>query len=63
MAKDEIHKKAIELGGTLSGEHGIGLEKTGYMQIAIDDVTLEYMKKVKKLFDGKNILNPKKIFK
>ncbi|MCQ2789616.1 MAG: FAD-binding protein [bacterium] len=63
MAKDEIHKKAIELGGTLSGEHGIGLEKSGYMQFAIDDVTLEYMKKVKKLFDEKNILNPKKIFK
>ena len=63
MAKDEIHKKAIELGGTLSGEHGIGLEKSDYMQFAIDDVTLDYMKKVKKLFDEKNILNPKKIFK
>lgn len=61
-AKDEIHKLAVELGGTLSGEHGIGCEKSKYMHFAIDDVTLEYMKKIKKVFDEKNILNPCKIF-
>lgn len=61
-AKDEIHKLAIELGGTLSGEHGIGCEKSKYMHFAIDEVTLEYMKKIKSLFDSKNILNPEKIF-
>lgn len=60
-AKDEIHKLAVELGGTLSGEHGIGCEKSKYMHFAIDDVTLEYMKKIKKVFDEKNILNPSKI--
>lgn len=60
--KDEIHKLAVELGGTLSGEHGIGCEKSKYMQFAIDDVTLEYMKKIKLIFDEKNILNPQKIF-
>lgn len=61
-AKDEIHQLAIDLGGTLSGEHGIGCEKSKYMTNAIDEVTLEYMKKVKKIFDEKNILNPQKIF-
>ncbi|MEI8129545.1 MAG: FAD-linked oxidase C-terminal domain-containing protein [bacterium] len=62
QAKDEIHQLAIDLGGTLSGEHGIGCEKSKYMTNAIDDVTLEYMKKIKKVFDEKNILNPQKIF-
>lgn len=60
--KDEIHQLAIDLGGTLSGEHGIGCEKSKYMTNAIDEVTLEYMKKIKKVFDEKNILNPQKIF-
>lgn len=61
-AKDEIHQLAINLGGTLSGEHGIGCEKSKYMVNAIDEVTLEYMKKIKRVFDEKNILNPQKIF-
>lgn len=61
-AKDEIHKLAVDLGGTLSGEHGIGCEKSKYMHFAVDDVTLEYMKKIKKVFDEKGILNPNKIF-
>lgn len=61
-AKDEIHQLAIDLGGTLSGEHGIGCEKSKYMTNAIDEVTLEYMKRIKKVFDEKNILNPQKIF-
>lgn len=60
--KDEIHQLAIDLGGTLSGEHGIGCEKSKYMTNAIDEVTLEYMKKIKEVFDVKKILNPKKIF-
>lgn len=60
--KDEIHQLAIDLGGTLSGEHGIGCEKSKYMTNAIDGVTLEYMKKIKKVFDEKNILNPQKVF-
>lgn len=60
--KDAIHQLAIDLGGTLSGEHGIGCEKSKYMTNAIDEVTLEYMKKIKKAFDTKGILNPQKIF-
>lgn len=60
--KDEIHQLAIDLGGTLSGEHGIGCEKSKYMTNAIDVVTLKYMREIKKVFDPKNILNPQKIF-
>jgi glycolate oxidase len=60
--KDEIHKLAIKLGGTLSGEHGIGLEKAKYMKFAINNTTLHYMKLIKKIFDEKNIFNPGKIF-
>jgi glycolate oxidase len=60
--KDAIHQLAIDLGGTLSGEHGIGCEKSKYMTNAIDEVTLEYMGKIKKVFDPKGILNPNKIF-
>lgn len=60
--KDKIHSLAIELGGTLSGEHGIGCEKSKYISKAIDSATLEYMKKVKNVFDEKNIFNPQKIF-
>ncbi|MBP7212361.1 FAD-binding protein [bacterium] len=61
IAKDEIHKLAVDLGGTLSGEHGIGSEKTKYMTYAINNVALDYMKRMKKMFDEKNILNPKKV--
>lgn len=61
-AKDEFHKLATELGGTLSGEHGIGLEKAKYMNLAIDSNILNYMKSIKKLFDEKNIFNPHKMF-
>lgn len=61
-AKDEIHQLALDLGGTLSGEHGIGCEKSKYMTNAIDGVTLEYMKSIKRVFDPKGILNPQKIF-
>lgn len=61
-AKDEMYKLTIRLGGTLSGEHGIGSEKKKYMPMAVDKVALEYMRKIKAVFDSKNILNPDKIF-
>ena len=61
-AKEEMYKLTIELDGTFSGEHGIGSEKKKYIPMAIDKVALEYMKKIKVVFDPKNILNPDKIF-
>jgi glycolate oxidase len=52
----------LELGGTISGEHGVGITKAAYVQKEIGPVELELMKKIKKIFDPKQILNPGKIF-
>ncbi len=58
----EIFKLTVSLGGTLSGEHGIGIAKRPYMPIAMSDVNLNLMRGIKKVFDPNNILNPGKIF-
>jgi glycolate oxidase len=58
----EIFKLAVSLGGTLSGEHGIGIAKRPYMAIAMREANLTVMKGIKKAFDPKGILNPGKIF-
>ncbi len=50
------------LGGTISGEHGIGLIQKEYMDIVFDDASLQLMKGIKKVFDPNNILNSGKIF-
>lgn len=61
-AAEELFDAAIELGGSLSGEHGIGMSKSGFMKKALDENSIKYMQEIKKLFDPKNILNPGKIF-
>ena len=58
----EIFKLTVSLGGTLSGEHGIGIAKRPYMALAMSEVNLEIMRGIKKVFDPKGILNPGKIF-
>jgi len=58
----EIFKETLRLGGTISGEHGIGLTKAKYITMEIGPYELGLMKGIKKLFDHKNILNPGKIF-
>lgn len=52
---------ALELGGTLSGEHGVGTLKRPYMQKALGDVSVEIQKKIKQVLDPQNILNPGKV--
>jgi glycolate oxidase len=54
--------EVVRLGGTLSGEHGIGLVQKEYMDIAFSSVQLQLMMQIKALFDPKGILNPGKIF-
>jgi glycolate oxidase len=61
-AKERLFRQAISLGGTLSGEHGIGLSKKAFMRFELNDETLELMKKIKDVFDPNHILNPGKIF-
>jgi len=58
----ELFKEVIRLGGTISGEHGIGLVQKEYMSIAFNEIQLSLMKQIKAIFDPKGILNPGKIF-
>ena len=58
----EIFKLTVSLGGTLSGEHGIGIAKKPYMNIALGEMNLQLMRGIKKVFDPNGILNPGKIF-
>ena len=57
----EIFKATVELGGTLSGEHGIGLSKAPYMHLAFSDGEMELFRSIKRAFDPNNILNPNKM--
>ncbi len=58
----EIFELCVRLGGTISGEHGIGYVQKNYLDIAFNKTQIELMKGIKKLFDPKGILNPGKIF-
>lgn len=61
-AMDEIFEAAVALGGVISGEHGIGLEKARIFNKTVDPVALEMMKEIKALIDPNNIMNPGKIW-
>ncbi len=62
LAKKLLFEFVVAAGGTLSGEHGIGTTKSEFLPLEVDRIALEIMKKIKKLFDPNNILNPGKIF-
>ncbi len=59
---DDIFDCVIRLDGTISGEHGIGLEKRAFVSRAIDPPSLALMRRIKSSFDPAGILNPGKIF-
>jgi len=60
-AIEEIFQLVVDMGGTLSGEHGIGTSKAPYMEIAFNDLEINLFKDLKKAFDPNNILNPGKM--
>ncbi|ELE9592011.1 FAD-binding protein [Campylobacter jejuni] len=60
-AVEEIFKLTVKLGGTLSGEHGIGLSKAPFMNLAFSEAEMNLMRNIKKAFDPNNILNPFKM--
>ena len=60
-ASADLFKLAIDLGGTLSGEHGIGLQKAPFMLLEHDIVAMDVMRSIKKMLDPNNILNPGKM--
>lgn len=62
LAMEKIYQKAKELGGQVSGEHGIGFAKKPYLKESLDEENLALMAGIKKAFDPKNILNPHKVF-
>jgi D-lactate dehydrogenase (quinone) len=57
---ERLFTEVLRLGGALSGEHGIGLAKRGFMELAYSPATLDAMRGIKKLFDPDNLLNPGK---
>jgi len=61
-AKKLLFEFVVSVGGSLSGEHGIGITKSEFLPIEVDPIALGVMKKIKNLFDPNNILNPGKIF-
>lgn len=60
-AVDELFAICLDLGGTISGEHGIGLEKARFLEAEVGKTGIELIKRIKIAFDPNNILNPGKI--
>jgi glycolate oxidase len=58
----ELYAAVSALGGTISGEHGIGSKRSAYIPLVLDPALIELQKKIKAAFDPLNILNPGKIF-
>ena len=58
----ELFQLVVCLGGTISGEHGIGYVQKTYINIALSEINLELMRGIKNVFDPNGILNPGKIF-
>jgi glycolate oxidase len=61
-AMGEIFDYAVKLGGTITGEHGVGLAKKAFLPKAIGDASLGLMRRFKRTMDPDNLLNPSKIF-
>lgn len=61
-AKEILFAHTISLGGTLSGEHGIGITKSAFLSMELTDTTITLMKQIKSMMDPHNVLNPGKIF-
>lgn len=62
QAFEEIFHVAVKLGGTITGEHGVGMAKAGYLDLKVGPAGIELMKRVKEAFDPHGIMNPGKIF-
>src|SRR5699024_841338 len=61
-AFEEIFKKAIELGGTITGEHGVGAMKMPYLSLKVGEAGIDVMRGIKNSIDPNHIMNPGKIF-
>ena len=61
-ASDEIIKFCLEMGGSITGEHGVGMEKDRLMPLLFSEAELDLMRHVRDAFNPKGLLNPDKIF-
>lgn len=61
-AVEELFKHTVALGGTISGEHGVGITKLPFLHLEMSEAEIGLMRRIKKAFDPNNILNPGKIF-
>lgn len=62
LAFSDIFAAAIDLGGTITGEHGVGLAKAPYLEWKVGKSGIDVMKGIKKAFDPHNVMNPGKLF-
>ncbi len=62
LALDEIFQKTVDLNGTITGEHGVGLAKKGFLPQQFGEASMKLLKQVKQSLDPQGILNPGKIF-
>jgi FAD/FMN-containing dehydrogenase len=60
-AMSEIMHVCVEAGGTITGEHGVGLDKQGYMELVFDDASLAAMCRLRDVFDPERRANPGKV--
>ena len=58
----EVFRKTVALGGTISGEHGVGIAKAPFLEMEVGPLGVSVMKRIKHCFDPNGILNPGKIF-
>lgn len=61
-AVEALFKYTVELGGTISGEHGVGITKLPFLRLEMSEAEIDLMRRIKRAFDPNNILNPGKIF-
>jgi len=59
---EEVFRKTVEVGGTISGEHGVGIAKAPFLEMEVGPLGVSVMKRLKGCFDPNGILNPGKIF-
>lgn len=59
---ETVYKKTMEMGGSLTGEHGVGITVKDYLGLQMSDAEIVLMKRIKNAFDPKGLLNPGKIF-
>jgi glycolate oxidase len=59
---EEVYRLTLSLGGTITGEHGIGATRRKYLPLALDAVQIEVQRRIRDVFDPNHILNPNKVF-